>query len=97
MWGSLVLMGISQSLITMGGHTYLLKAINIDINEQGETDNYPFTVESINTLGGLKNQGYFLGTFAVSICMTSYMEYSNGYDGIEINILDISYRLQMIY
>lgn len=44
----LMLMGLSQSLITMGCHTYLIKAINVETNEYGEgTQDYPFTVNSI--------------------------------------------------
>jgi len=70
---SLVLMGISQSLITMGCHTYLLKAINADVNESGELEDYPFTVNSIHTLGRLKNEGYFIGAFSMSMCLTPYM------------------------
>ena len=86
-------MGISQSLVIMGCHTYLLKAINVDVNEDGGNDSYPFTVESINSLGGIKNVGYFLGAFGVSISFTSYMEFENDIEDNELNILDISWRL----
>ena len=91
MLSGLVLMGISQSLITLGGHTYMIKAINEDLNDMGENDSYPFSVMSIQTLGRLKNEGQFIGSVAVSVCMTSYWKYKN--EGTNLNILDISYRL----
>ena len=37
MVAGLTLMGISQSLITLGCHTYLIKGVNVDANETGET------------------------------------------------------------
>ena len=63
------------------------------VNEDGGNDSYPFTVESINSLGGIKNVGYFLGAFGVSISFTSYMEFENDIEDNELNILDISWRL----
>jgi hypothetical protein len=85
-------MGISQSLISLGTHAYLIKGVQVDSNEDGSFEDYPFTINQITNLGRMKLEGQFVGAFAGAICFTSYNAYGNG-KGTDVNILDISYRL----
>ena len=91
---SLILLGVSQSLITLGCHTYLIKGVRV---ASGETEDYPFTINSLYTLSRVKSQGMFLGAIIGSIGFTCYMQYGSGIEEVQINILDISYRQQVIF
>ena len=61
---SLVFLGISQSLITLGVHAYLVKGIRV---KDGDAEDYPFTINSIYDLSRLRSEGMMFGAFIGSI------------------------------
>jgi len=70
MFLSLVFLGISQSLIIQGCHTYLIKGVRV---QSGEQEDYPFNINSIYTLSRVKSQGMLLGAFTGSMALVVYM------------------------